>query len=63
MRDLNAWLMNVEESQIEVDAALETMTDFKSEVDRQKSVVVELDNIKLLQETKKESLSEVCATL
>ena len=59
VRDLNAWLMNVDECQTEVDAALETMNDFKAEVDRQKNVVVELDNLKLLQETKKESLSEI----
>lgn len=59
VRDLSSWLTNVEESQVEVDTALEAMTDFRSEVERQKAVVTDLDSTKLQQETKKESINEL----
>jgi chromosome segregation ATPase len=43
VRDLSAWLSNVDEARVEVSGALDAVSEVRSEVERQKSVIVELD--------------------
>lgn len=43
VRELNAWLTNVDESQDEVNGAIEAITELRAEVDRQKTVMSELE--------------------
>lgn len=43
VRELTAWLTNVEEAQVEVSTALEAIHELKSEADREKSMTIELD--------------------
>jgi kinetochore protein Nuf2 len=41
LRDLTAWLTNVDEAQVEVDSALESINELRAEVERQKAVIGE----------------------
>lgn len=46
VRELTAWLSNVEEAQTEVSSALEGVQEIRMEVDRNKALIAELDNQK-----------------
>jgi kinetochore protein Nuf2 len=43
VRDLSAWVSNVEEARAEVSAALEAVSEVRSEVERQKAALLDLD--------------------
>lgn len=59
LRDLSAWLVNVEEAQGEVTGALEAMQEVRLEADRQKSLVLELDSQKQTTLANRAALSEL----
>lgn len=59
VRDLSAWLVNVEESQHEVTAALELLQEVRLEVDRQKGIIMDLDAQKHLTSANSVALSEI----
>ena len=46
IRELSSWVANVEDSQVEVNAALDAMNDFRAEVERQKLVVADVDTVR-----------------
>lgn len=46
VRDLSAWLSNVDEARAEVNGALDAVSEVRNEVERQKGVIVELDTQK-----------------
>ena len=43
IRDITAWINHIDDTQVEVDAGLDSVTDVRQEVERQKSVIVDLD--------------------
>ena len=59
LRDLAAWLTNVEEAQIEVDSALQSINELRSEVERQKAVIDESDMRKQEMTSKRVALEEI----
>lgn len=59
IRELGVWITNVEEAQTEVHSALEAVHELRSEVERQKLVVHEVDTQKQLVFGKRETLSEL----
>lgn len=63
IRDLSAWIVNVDESQREVEAVLEGVQEIKGEVDRQKAVLGDLDQQKQLIAQSKLALSELDQTV
>ena len=63
IRDLSAWVVNVDESQREVSGVLEAVQDIKVEVDRQKAVLSDLDQQKQLIAQSKVALSELDQTV
>eukprot|EP01036_Dinobryon_divergens_P024818 gene24818-33300_t len=63
IRDLSAWVVNVDESQREVSGVLEAVQDIKLEVDRQKAVLSDLDQQKQLIAQSKVALSELDQTV
>lgn len=56
LKELGSWLSNIEETQIEVDAALEALLDVKSDVDKSKVLALELETRKAGAQLKKDTL-------
>lgn len=59
LRDLTLWLTNVEEAQYEVSAGLDSIQELRVEVERQKTVIVELDACKQEKGVKAMELAEL----
>lgn len=59
LRELQAWISNMEEVQSEVNMALEGMQDIRSEVEKQKAIITELDTTKQNAITLNASISEL----
>jgi kinetochore protein Nuf2 len=59
VRDLSAWLTNVEEAHVEVLAALDSVNEVRAEVERQKGVILDLDAKKQGTQSKRVEMSEV----
>eukprot|EP01038_Epipyxis_sp_PR26KG_P008092 gene8092-10961_t len=59
VRDLTAWLCNVEESQNDVTLALEFMQELRADVDRQKALTLELASQKQTTSSNRLALSEL----
>lgn len=63
MRELNAWLGNVEEAQNEVNSALEAIHEVKGENERQKLMTIELDSHRTASALNKTLLSDLDQTV
>lgn len=63
MRELSAWLNNVEEAQIEVNCALEAVHEVKGESERQRAMLSELDLMRITATSNKTNLSELEQTV
>lgn len=59
VRELMAWTTNIEEVQSEVTQALEGMQEIRSEVEKQKAIIMELDGAKQAQLSLGASISEL----
>lgn len=59
LRDLSGWLATCDEVQIDVDSALETIHDLRSEVEKQKSSINELDSKRHLVTLRRTALEEL----
>lgn len=59
IRELLAWISNVDEAQTDVSAALESVHDLRMEVEKQKSVLCDIDNLRQSLQSKKQVLSEL----
>jgi kinetochore protein Nuf2 len=59
VRELTAWLSNVDETQGEVKGAIESVTELRGEVDRQKNHMADLENQRQTIVTSQAALSEV----
>lgn len=59
VKELSAWLVNVEEAQGEVGLALESIQEVRSEVERQKAIISDLDSQKQTISGLKTTLSEL----
>jgi kinetochore protein Nuf2 len=62
VRELSAWLNNVEEAQIEVNSALEAVHEVKGEAERQRVMTIELDAHRSASSANKTMLSELDQT-
>lgn len=58
-RDLSAWTTSVEDAQIEVTAALDALADLQNEVERQRTVMTELDTVRQQTEGKLQALGDI----
>jgi len=59
VRELNAWLTNVDEAQHDVTGAIEAIMELRAEVDRQKTVMAELEAQKQSIAAERTALSEL----
>jgi kinetochore protein Nuf2 len=59
VRDLSAWLTNVEEAHVEVCAALDSVNEVRAEVERQKGVILDLDAKRQGTQSRRVEMSEV----
>ena len=63
MRELSAWLNNVEEAQVEVNCALEAVHEVKGESERQRAMMSELDIMRTAATGNKTMLTELEQTV
>lgn len=59
IRDLTAWIQNLDECQSNVSSGLESMHEVRSEVERQKTTIIELDSTRATIATNRAALSEL----
>lgn len=59
LKELNAWISNIDDAQEEVRAAVDAIVELRTEVDKQKSVIMELENQKQEIEAKRVAYSEL----
>lgn len=59
VRELGAWLANVDDSQAEVACALEAVQEVRTEAERQRQVLAELDAMRARSDTQREQVSEL----
>ena len=63
VRELSAWLSNVEEAQIEVNSALEAVYEVKGEAERQRATTAELDSQRAAATMNRSLMSELEQTV
>jgi kinetochore protein Nuf2 len=59
IRDLSGWIANVEDAQSEVTLALEAISELRAEVEREKSITSEIDNVNQSIHSKRQAFQEL----